>query len=68
MANKTHRFKDTDVKRVIKAARAAGLDGTVEVDTKTGKIKVIGDKAATAEQQTNLDRELAEFEARHGQA
>jgi hypothetical protein len=69
VANALHAFKDRDIKRVIRAARAAGLDPTsVEVDPKTGKIKVMGNKAATADQQTNLDRELEEFEARHGQA
>ena len=41
MANQIHAYMDRDIKRVVKAARSAGLDPTaVEVDTKTGKIKV----------------------------
>jgi hypothetical protein len=43
MANQVHKFKDTDVKRVIKAARAAGLNPTgVEVRVKDGIIRVFG--------------------------
>jgi hypothetical protein len=46
MANMPHVFKDRDVQRVIKAARSAGLDPvSVEVDVKTGRIKVTGSKS-----------------------
>jgi hypothetical protein len=46
MANATHAFKDRDVKRVIKASRAAGLDpASVEVDPTTGKITVYAGKS-----------------------
>lgn len=39
--NKVHTFRDRDLKRIVKAARAVGIDPTaVEVDTKTGKIKI----------------------------
>ncbi len=45
MANQVHAYKDRDIKRVVKAARLAGLNPTaVEVDPKTGKIKVYGGK------------------------
>jgi hypothetical protein len=41
MTNQVHRFRDRDIKRVVKAARAAGLNpDAIEVDTATGKIKV----------------------------
>jgi hypothetical protein len=40
-----HAFKDRDVRRLIKAARAAGLDPTgVEVDVKAGRIRVFTGK------------------------
>lgn len=59
-------FKNRDVQRAIRAAKSAGLDPTaVRVDTRTGAITVL---AAKAEPKSELDRELAEFEARHGQA
>jgi hypothetical protein len=46
--NMPHAFKDRDVQRLIKAARAAGLDpGSVTVDLKTRRITVHG-KAAHA--------------------
>jgi hypothetical protein len=42
VSNRVHAFKDRDVKRLVKAARAAGLTPTaIEVDTKSGKIKVM---------------------------
>lgn len=41
MANQIHAYKDRDIRRIVKAARFAGLDPVaVEVDPKTGKIKV----------------------------
>lgn len=43
MANQIHAYKDRDIRRIVKAARSAGLDPVaVEVDPKTGKIRVIG--------------------------
>jgi hypothetical protein len=42
-------FKDRDVRRLIKSAQASGLNPTaVEVDTRTGRIKVITGKAGEA--------------------
>jgi threonine synthase len=47
VANKTLSFKDRDIRRLMRAARAEGLTPTaVEVDTKTGKIKVVSGKPA----------------------
>lgn len=69
MANMLHKFKDRDVRRVIKAARSAGLEPTgVEVNPVTGSIKVITGKDHPGERKTDLDRELEEFKAHHGQA
>jgi hypothetical protein len=56
VVNKLHKFKDRDVKRVIKAARSAGLEPTgVEVNPVTGAIRVITGKSA-AEQNNALDQ------------
>ncbi len=45
MANVVHKFKDRDIKRVIKATQQAGIEvNGVEVDPHTGKIKIITGK------------------------
>jgi hypothetical protein len=55
----SHAFKDRDVRRLIKAARAAGLNPTVvEVDIKAGRIRVSSGKADDAD--GALDRWLEE--------
>jgi hypothetical protein len=55
-------FKQRDVTAAIKAVVAAGIEvAGVEVD-RNGKIVVLTGKAA--ESMSDLDRELAEFEAR----
>ena len=59
VANAVHKFKDRDVQRVIKAARSAGLDPVaVEVDPKTGRIRVISSKAAVASNGNSWDEVL----------
>jgi hypothetical protein len=41
-----HAFKDRDIRRLVKAAKAAGIDPVaIEVDLKAGRIKVTGDKS-----------------------
>jgi hypothetical protein len=58
-------FKARDVTRAMKAAQAAKFDtAAVEIDPCTGKIRIIGKTAAN--QANDLDRELEEFDARHG--
>ena len=43
------RFRERDIRRVIKAARGAGLElAGVEVDTHTGKITVLAGKSGAA--------------------
>jgi hypothetical protein len=57
------RFKQRDVRAAVKAVQDAGC-GIVRVEITDGKIIVVTDKAM-AEPETDLDRELAEFEARN---
>ena len=43
MGNMPHVYRDRDIKRVIKAARDAGIEpGGVKVNPKTGEITVLG--------------------------
>jgi hypothetical protein len=52
---------------MVKAMVAAGVDiARVEVD-REGKVSIITTNAAAVEPQDDLDRELQEWEARHGQ-
>jgi hypothetical protein len=54
------------VSRIVKALTASGVGiARVEIDN-TGKITIIA-ASAPAAGQDDLDRELAEWEARHGQ-
>jgi hypothetical protein len=56
-------FKSRDVERALRATQAAGMvPVSVEIDPKSGKIRIFGGKA---EPKNDLDRELDEF-ARHG--
>jgi hypothetical protein len=61
-------FRQQDVTRAIKAVAAAGVGiARVEIDN-TGKIViVVGTPTETTEPQDDLDQELEEWEARHGQ-
>ena len=67
MARAPSTFRQQDVTRAIKAAVAAGVHiARIEVD-KAGKITII--TGITSGQAGNdLDRELEEWEARHGQS
>jgi hypothetical protein len=55
-------FRQTDIIRALKAVRTAGYSAARVLIDKTGKIEI----ATTAEDSTDIDRELADFEARHG--
>jgi hypothetical protein len=61
-------FRKCDVTRAVEATLKAGLDiARVEVG-REGKIVIVTTKAqGDAGPHDDLDRELAEFEARHGQ-
>ena len=69
MARGRLRFKQTDLTRAMRAASAAGQPvQRVEIDQVTGKIVlVITQDQTIVTPQDDLDRELAEFEARHGE-
>jgi hypothetical protein len=68
MTRRPATFRQCDVTKAVKAVAAAGVGiARIEID-KAGKITII---AATAPmirpQDDNLDTELQEWEARHGQ-
>jgi len=64
MSRGLHTFRQRDVARLVKAATAAGLKvRSVRVD-KSGAIEVV---TGDGPKQDSLDKELADFEARHGQ-
>lgn len=59
-------FRKTDVTRLYDAAYKAGVvDPIIEFDIKHQRLRIISAKVAAAKQVSDLDRELAEFEARH---
>jgi hypothetical protein len=59
-------FRQQDVTRAVKAVAAAGVHiARIEID-KVGKIVIIAAEALHPAAD-DLDRELTEFEARHGQ-
>jgi hypothetical protein len=67
MARTPSTFRQQDVTRAIRAARAAGVDiARVEI-ARDGRIVMVTAEVQCAAQDDDLDRELAEFEARHGQ-
>lgn len=55
-------FRQRDLIRAIKAAKTAGMD-IARVEIVDGKIVII---PGQPEAMSDLDRELAEFEQRHG--
>jgi hypothetical protein len=65
MARAASTFRQSDVTRAIKAAAAAGVHiARIEV-AKDGKIVIVTAEAQPA--LDDLDRELADFQVRHGQ-
>jgi hypothetical protein len=66
MARAPSTFRQQDVTRAVKGVAAAGVPiGRVEID-RSGKIVIITVEVPAAARD-DLDRELADFEARHGQ-
>jgi hypothetical protein len=59
-------FKQGDVIRALKAFTKAGVD-IARVEIEGGKITIIVSKVGAAQPADELDAELQEFEARHGQ-
>ncbi len=60
MARSASQFKQGDVTRALRAARAAGIAiERVEIDPVTGKIVMVTRDSAGAEQANDLDRWMA---------
>jgi copper chaperone CopZ len=67
MSRRPRIFRQRDVTRAIRAVSGAGI-GVARVEIGLdGKIVVVTQQPAVIPQD-DLDRELAEFEARHGQS
>jgi hypothetical protein len=67
MARAPSTFRQQDVTRAVKAVAAAGVHiARIEID-KAGKIVIIMADEGPPAVQNDLDRELEEFSARHGQ-
>jgi hypothetical protein len=70
MARASSTFRQQDVIKALKAVTAAGVDiARIEID-KAGKIVIVttNESQGGPTVQDDLDRELAAFEARHGQS
>jgi hypothetical protein len=66
MNRRTSLFKQRDIARAVRGAKAAGINiGRVDVDPITEKISIV--PTGQAVNNSELDRELEEFDARHGQ-
>ena len=60
-------FKQQDVTRALRATRAAGVAvSRIEID-RDGKIVIVTGTQSEPTTEDVLDKELAEFEAQHGQ-
>jgi hypothetical protein len=69
MANKSASVTQAEITRALRAAKEAGLEvAGYEVDPSSGKVRVFTTKngAPPPSEQDDLDRELADFEARDG--
>jgi hypothetical protein len=68
MARAPSTFRQQDVTRAVKAVTAAGVDvARVEID-RAGKIVIVTGRSLEATNpQDELDLELQDWEARHGQ-
>jgi hypothetical protein len=54
-------FRETDVRRAVKAARSSGIDiASMEIEPVTGKITIMTSSKSDVEKFTDLDRWVAE--------
>ena len=66
MARGSCTFKQQDVTRALRAAVAAGIKVQQIEIGKDGRIVIVASPGAATSSLDELDRELIEFEARHG--
>ena len=65
MSRSPRSFRQRDVARLVRAAMSAGLRVSgIKVDVIKGTIEVVSGEPVVPD---SLDKELADFEARHGQ-
>ena len=66
MSRSPSTFKQADLTKALRAAQSVGLHvAGFKIDPQTGKIEVVTGKPP--EVSDDLDRELADWEARHGE-
>jgi hypothetical protein len=66
MSRSPRSFRQRDVARLVRAATSAGLRiSGIKVDVIKGTIEVVSGEPPAPD---SLDKELADFEARHGQS
>ena len=66
MARAPSIFRQSDITKAIRAARKAGVENVRVEIAKDGRIVIVTGRAQPAVQD-DLDRELEQFRARHGQ-
>jgi hypothetical protein len=66
MSRRPSTFKQQDVTRALRAAVAAGIEVQRVEIAKDGRIVIVASPGAAASSLDDLDRELIQFEARHG--
>ena len=61
MPRRPSMFRETDIKRALRAVRAAGIhDARLEIEPVTGKITIMTGSNSDIEKITDLDRWVAE--------
>jgi hypothetical protein len=67
MSNRRTKIRASDVERIVKGVLAAGLP-VARIDFRADNVAIFTNAPATHQRhEEDLDQELADFEARHGQ-